>query len=74
MEPILGKKWLFSFRNLRAFFGLFFLDTTNPRNYSTMMAIKKEVWTSSAYEAFLESAPQFVLQCSIIVRTGVVSE
>jgi hypothetical protein len=61
-------------RNLRSFFGLFFLDTSLPGNQETISIIRKEVLSSSIIEAFLESAPQFILQCSIILRTGIISE
>jgi len=62
------------FRNLRSFFALFFLDTSLPGNQETISIIRKEVLSSSIIEAFLESAPQFILQCSIVLRTGIISE
>ncbi len=36
--------------------------------------IKVETLRSGILEAFLESAPQFIFQCSIIFRTGNTSE
>ena len=57
-----------------AFFALFMLDTNLPSNYNTILIIKKEVLLAKNFEAFLESAPQIILQCSIIVRTGNISK
>ncbi len=58
------------YRNLRAFFALFLLDTSLASNYRTMQIIQMEALSSSIMETFLESAPQSILQCSIILRTG----
>jgi hypothetical protein len=46
------------------------LDTSLPSNAKTIARLQKEIFGSSTLEAFLESAPQFILQCSIIWRTG----
>jgi len=43
-------------------------------NYGTIQIIQREVFDSSLWEAFLESAPQLILQTSIIIRTGIASE
>ena len=61
---------LISFRNLRAFFSILLLDTALPSNQNTLQLIMIEVFNSSILETFLESAPQFILQSSIIIRTG----
>jgi hypothetical protein len=58
------------YRNLRAFFALFLLDTSLASNYRTIQIIQLEALSSSIMETFLESAPQSILQCSIILRTG----
>jgi hypothetical protein len=58
------------YRNFRAFFALFFLDTSLASNYRTIQIIQMEALSSSVMETFLESAPQSILQCSIILRTG----
>ena len=50
------------------------LDTSLLANYNTMMIIKKEVLNTKNLEAFLESAPQIILQGSIIIRTGNISK
>ncbi len=66
--------YLINFRHLRAFFALFMLDTSLASNYGTIQIIQRDVSSSNMMEAFLESAPQFILQCSIIVRTGIISK
>jgi hypothetical protein len=58
------------YRNLQSFFALFLLDTSLPSNYRTIKIIQMEALSSSVMETFLESAPQSILQCSIILRTG----
>ena len=68
------KKIFFSFRNLRAFFAILMLDTALPSNQKNLHHIQMEVFSSSMMETFLESAPQFILQSSIVLRTGNVSE
>ncbi len=60
----------FFYRNLQACFALFLLDTSLASNYRTIQIIQMEALSSSIMETFLESAPQSILQCSIILRTG----
>jgi hypothetical protein len=50
------------------------MDTQAPENAEKMELIYKEVSGSKILEAYLESAPQFILQCSIILWTGNMSE
>jgi hypothetical protein len=46
------------------------MDTSLPANSALIFKIKKEASESGVFEAFLESAPQFILQSSIVLRTG----
>jgi len=46
------------------------LDTSLSHNHNAIVKIKREAVGSGLFEAFLESTPQFILQCSIIMRTG----
>jgi hypothetical protein len=62
------------FRNLRFFVGLLLLETSTEDDQKIVTLIKKTVFSSNVYEAFLESAPQFILQCSIILKTGNISK
>jgi hypothetical protein len=78
---ILKKKYLalnqviFSiFRVLRVLFALVTMDTQLPENFPLVAKIKGEAVTLGLYEAFLEAAPQFILQLSIVLRTGFISE
>ena len=48
--------------------------TTPPEIDLFIKTIKKDVVDSGLFEAFLESTPQFILQCSIILRTGIISK
>ncbi len=50
------------------------MDTSKPKNQYVISKIRKKVLQSSLIEAFLESAPQLILQCSIIWRTGNISK
>lgn len=50
------------------------MDTSLPQNALLIETIQREAVNSSLLEAFLESAPQFVLQCSIVLRTGIISK
>jgi hypothetical protein len=65
---------LFFPRNIRHLIGLGLMDTNLPENAMLVTKIKQEALGSGLFEAFLESAPQLILQCSIILRTGVTSE
>jgi hypothetical protein len=46
------------------------MDTSLPQNALLIERIKHKALGSGLFEAFLESAPQLILQCSIILRTG----
>ena len=48
------------------------METSLPGNRKIIMTIQQETVASGLLEAFLESAPQLILQCSIILRTGVI--
>ena len=59
-----------NFRNLRYSIQLALLRTNLPSNHNTIQNIHKEVLNSALFESFLESAPQLVLQCTILIKTG----
>jgi hypothetical protein len=65
---------LFHFRYFRLFIGLALMDTSLPKNQHIIKKMKVEAITSRILESFLESAPQFILQWSIISRTGNIGE
>ena len=50
------------------------MDTSLPQNSVLMERITREALDSGLFEAYLESAPQFILQCSIILITGSTSQ
>jgi hypothetical protein len=51
-------------------FGIILMDTNLRRNYKLISILRKEALSSSLIEVFLESAPQFILQAYIILKTG----
>ena len=50
------------------------MDTSLVDNSHLMAAIKRDAVKSRILEAFLESAPQFILQLSIILKSGKLGE
>jgi len=50
------------------------MDTGLPQNALLVLKIKQLAMGSGLFEAYLEAAPQLILQTSIILRTGVTSE
>jgi hypothetical protein len=46
------------------------MDTNIPENARLEAILRKEVFGSNILEVFLESAPQFILQSYIIIKTG----
>ena len=66
--------WDFRFRNFRFSIGLLLLDTSIAENSTLVAKIRKEVSDSGFLEAFLESAPQLILQCMIVLLTGNISK
>ena len=61
-------------RNIRLFFALLLTDTSLPENSKFVLKIKQEALGAGLFEAILESAPQLILQSSIVLRTGNISE
>ena len=55
------------------FLSLALMDTSLPENLNVVLTIKKEAFSLGLTAAFLESAPQLILQSSIILRTGYTS-
>jgi len=49
------------------------MDTSNPLNSYLVGALKSKASEISLTEAFLESAPQMILQLYIFLRTGTMS-
>ena len=58
------------YRNAYIFIGLATMNTANPHNFPLVSQLKSSATDISAIEAFLESAPQLILQIYIILRTG----
>jgi hypothetical protein len=50
------------------------MDTQAQSNYDLVNSIKKTATSAGLYEAFLEAAPQFILQMTLILRTGNLSK
>ncbi len=44
------------------------------KNSSLILRIKQEALGAATFEAFLEAAPQLILQSSIVLRTGNISK
>lgn len=55
---------------MRYFIGLALMDTSLPDNAHLITAIKRDAIRARILDAFLTSAPQFILQLTIILRTG----
>ena len=62
------------YRNIRLFFALLLMDSSLLSNTTLILRIKNEALGSGLLEAFLESAPQFILQLFIILSTGQISK
>ena len=46
------------------------MDTNLKQNNKLISILRKEALSASLIEVFLESAPQFILQAYIILKTG----
>jgi hypothetical protein len=59
---------------LRSAFALLLIDTSLEKNSTLILRIRQEALGAATFEAFLEAAPQLILQLSIVLRTGNISE
>ena len=59
---------------MRLLASLLLMETQLPINSIVVSKIKREAVTIGLIEAFLESAPQLILQLSIVLRTGYLSK
>jgi hypothetical protein len=59
---------------MRILFAMFLMDTNLLQNAKLLTILQKDVESSNLLEVFLESAPQFILQAYIILKTGNASE
>lgn len=50
------------------------MNTSNPHNFALASKLKSSATDISATEAFLESAPQLILQIYIILKTEEISK
>jgi len=57
------------FRNVRFLFALLRLNKEEPNNAEKIELILKQVNGQKILEAYLESAPQFILQITVILKT-----
>ncbi len=55
---------------MRILVAIFLIDTKIPQNAKLVAILRNEVLGSNILEVFLESAPQFILQSYIILKTG----
>ena len=62
------------YSNVRSLIGMALIDTSLPQNAGLIEKIRRKALDSGLFEAYLESAPQFILQCSIILITGNTSQ
>jgi hypothetical protein len=65
---------IYFFRNLRSAFALLLIDTSLEKNSSLILKVKHGILGAANFEAFLEAAPQLILQSSIVLRTGNISK
>jgi hypothetical protein len=59
---------------LRLAFALLLIDTSLEKNSTLILRIRHEALGAATFEAFLEAAPQLILQSSIVLRTGNISK